>query len=65
MRELDQLMERWLDRQYATASDTDLKLFLQLLDSEDDILWRWCMGRERPAEPALDDFLQRLLALPP
>jgi antitoxin CptB len=65
MRELDQLMERWLDRQYATASDADRGLFLRLLDSEDDILWRWCMGRERPAEPALANFLDRLLALPP
>lgn len=65
MRELDQLMERWLDRAHATASESDRALFLKLLDSEDDILWRWCMGRERPPEPALADFLDRLLALPP
>lgn len=64
MRELDQLMERFLDRAWATSSDADRALFLTLLDTEDDILWRWCMGRSRPEEPALADFVDRLLALP-
>ena len=65
MRELDQLMERFLDRAWATSSDPDRALFLRLLDTEDDILWRWCMGRERPEDPALADFVDRLLVLPP
>ncbi|MCE2943697.1 MAG: succinate dehydrogenase assembly factor 2 [Xanthomonadaceae bacterium] len=65
MRELDQLMERFLDRDWATSSDPDRALFLRLLDTEDDILWRWCMGRERPEDPALADFVDRLLVLPP
>lgn len=64
MRELDQLMERYLDRVFATASDDDRALFLILLDSEDDILWRWCMGRERPKDPALAGFVDQLLSLP-
>lgn len=64
MRELDQLMERFLDRAWATSSDPDRALFLRLLDTEDDILWRWCMGRERPEDPALADFVDRLLVLP-
>jgi antitoxin CptB len=65
MRELDQLMERFLDRAWPTASDEERALFLRLLDSEDDILWRWCMGRERPEDPALAGFVDRLLELPP
>ncbi len=65
MRELDLLMERFLDHAYATSSDDDRALFLRLLDTEDDILWRWCMGRERPEEPALATFVDQLLALPP
>jgi antitoxin CptB len=65
MRELDQLMERFLDRAYATSSDDERALFLKLLDTEDDILWRWCMGRERPEDPALAGFVDRLLTLPP
>lgn len=65
MRELDQLMERFLDRAYATSSGEERALFLALLDTEDDILWRWCMGRERPEDPALAGFVDRLLTLPP
>ena len=65
MRELDQLMERFLDRAWPTSSETDRGLFLRLLDTEDDILWRWCMGRERPEDPALAEFVDRLLTLPP
>lgn len=65
MRELDQLMERYLDRAFASASEPDRALFLILLDSEDDILWRWCMGRERPEDPALAGFVDQLLSLPP
>ncbi|HAI58776.1 MAG TPA: hypothetical protein DCM32_02740 [Xanthomonadaceae bacterium] len=65
MRELDQLMERFLDRAFAAASDEDRALFLKVLDTEDDILWRWCMGRERPEDPALAGFVDRLLSLPP
>ena len=65
MRELDQLMERFLDRSFATSSEADRALFLTLLDTEDDILWRWCMGRERPEDPALAAFVDHLLGLPP
>jgi antitoxin CptB len=65
MRELDQLMERFLDRAWPTSSEADRGLFLRLLDTEDDILWRWCMGRECPEDPALAGFVERLLSLPP
>ncbi len=65
MRELDQLMERFLDRAFATSPEAERALFLKLLDTEDDILWRWCMGRERPEDPALAGFVDRLLTLPP
>ncbi|MBS3896611.1 succinate dehydrogenase assembly factor 2 [Silanimonas sp.] len=65
MRELDQLMLRFLDRAFETASEVERALFLRLLDTEDDILWRWCMGRERPEDPDLAGFIDRLLRLPP
>lgn len=46
MRELDQLLERWLDRDYAAASEAQRVVFRRLLDSEDDRLWRWFLGHE-------------------
>ena len=64
MRELDQLMLRYLDGRWAQASQSEREQFVRLLDCEDDKLWRWFMGRERPTEAALDDIVQRILGLP-
>lgn len=64
MRELDQLMLRYLDGRWSAADDGERKVFLRLLDCEDDKLWRWCMGRERPEDQELDALIQRILELP-
>lgn len=65
MRELDQLLTRYLDQQWAAASNAEHGVFLRLLDSEDDTLWRWFTGRERPTDDALDALVQRIRTLPP
>lgn len=46
MRELDVLFNAYLDRAWPTASDEERGVFLQLMDCEDDRLWRWFMGYE-------------------
>ncbi|WP_290884831.1 succinate dehydrogenase assembly factor 2 [Arenimonas sp.] len=65
MRELDQLMLRYLDARWPAASDAERAVFLRLLDTEDDKLWRWFMGRERPEDASLDGLVTRILDLPP
>src|SRR3546814_9101361 len=47
MKELDQLLNRWLDQQWAASSEAQRGVFLQLLDCEDDRLWR---SEERTSE---------------
>ncbi len=64
MRELDQLMLRYLDGRWSTADDQERKQFLQLLDTEDDMLWRWFMGRERPQDVALVQIIDIITELP-
>lgn len=64
MRELDQLMLRYLDDRWPSADDAERKLFLQLLDCEDDKLWRWFMGLERPENDAIHAIVQRISDLP-
>lgn len=64
MRELDQLMLRYLDLAWPTASEAERGVFLRLLDCEDDKLWRWCMGRERPEDPQLHALVQSIVHLP-
>lgn len=64
MRELDALFTRYLDREWAQASDADRGVFLRLLDCEDDRLWRWFMGYEQADDAALDTLVQHIRALP-
>lgn len=64
MRELDQLLTRWLDREWAMASESERGVFLRLLDCEDDRLWRWFLGRETAPDATLDALVQQIRALP-
>lgn len=64
MRELDQLMLRYLDQRWPIADEMERALFRQLLDGEDDRLWRWFMGRERPENTDLDALIRLITRLP-
>jgi antitoxin CptB len=65
MRELDQLLLRYLDREWEAASDAERAVFLRVLDCEDDKLWRWVMGRERPEDADVHALVRHLADLPP
>ena len=65
MRELDQLFGRYVDREWAGASEQARGVFLRLLDCEDDKLWRWFMGYEDCPDDALASLIQRIRQLPP
>ncbi len=64
MRELDQLLIRWLDREWATSSESERGIFLRLLDCEDDRLWRWFLGRETAPDASLQSLVERIRTLP-
>ncbi|TNJ34705.1 succinate dehydrogenase assembly factor 2 [Arenimonas terrae] len=64
MRELDQLMLRYLDGRWPAADETERAVFLRLLDTEDDKLWRWFMGRETPQDADLDVLVRTIIDLP-
>jgi antitoxin CptB len=64
MRELDQLMLRYLDRRWPEADEPERVQFRRLLECEDDRLWRWFMGREAVEDPGLDAIVSRIIALP-
>lgn len=65
MRELDVLLTRYLDRDWARASEAQRGLFLRVLDCEDDRLWRWFLGHEIAPDAALDALVRHIRALPP
>jgi len=64
MRELDQLLERWLDRQWRQSPTQLREAFLRLLDTEDDRLWRWFLGHEVPEDVELIELVARIRSLP-
>lgn len=64
MRELDQLLQGWLEREWARSPESERGVFLRLLDCEDDRLWRWFMGFERADDADLDLLVQRIRGLP-
>lgn len=64
MRELDQLLGRYLDREWRQASATQRAVFLRLLDCEDDKLWHWFMGHEVPPDAELAAFVEGIRQLP-
>ncbi len=65
MRELDDLLVRWLEREWASTSEEGRGVFLRLLDCEDDRLWRWFLGHETAPDAALDALVQHIRTLPP
>lgn len=65
MRELDQLLERWLDRAWRQSPTAQREVFLRLLDSEDDRLWRWFLGHEVPPDVEIAALVDHIRTLPP
>jgi len=65
MRELDQLLERWLVQRWEAASDAERGVFLRLVDCEDDRLWAWFMGHEAPEDAELAALVHIIGQLPP
>jgi len=65
MRELDQLLERWLQREWRQSPTSQREVFLRLLDTEDDTLGRWFLGHEVPADVEIAALVDRIRTLPP
>jgi antitoxin CptB len=50
MREMDMLLERWLDARYLKIDAARQTAFRTLLKTEDDLLWDWMMGKAAPGD---------------
>ena len=65
MRELDQLLVRYLDREWRLAPEHERGLFLRLLETEDDKLWHWFMAQEIAADVDIAQLVAHIRTLPP
>ncbi len=48
MRELDQLLEWYLDQRYPQVDNASKDAFSALLEQQDPELWNWLSGRDTP-----------------
>lgn len=60
MRELDVVLERYLERRYARAPESERRAFESLLERQDPELLAYLMGREAPEDPELVNVIARL-----
>ena len=49
MKELDVLLQDYLDKRYAAASEVEQQAFVALLEQQDPTLFAYLTGREQPA----------------
>jgi antitoxin CptB len=62
MRELDRLLERYLERAWPQAEPSERAAFERLLACEDDQLWRWFLGRVVPEDAEIERAVRHVLA---
>ncbi len=65
MRELDQLMTRYLELRYGEAGEDEKAAFRELLTLSDPELVGYLLKRERPTSEQLASVIEQLLSLPP
>lgn len=61
MRELDVLLERYMDRRYGQAGATERAAFQALLELQDPLLIDYLMGRVEASDPEVADVVARIL----
>jgi succinate dehydrogenase flavin-adding protein (antitoxin of CptAB toxin-antitoxin module) len=60
MRELDELLARYLQSGYGAASETEKAAFRELLDLSDPELIGYLLGSRRHEDPDLADAIEKI-----
>lgn len=63
MKELDVVLERWLEAGHPGANESSGPALERFLAAPDPELAGWLLGRERPADPALRELVDAILAV--
>jgi antitoxin CptB len=61
MKELDVLLERYMDERFRGASKAEQEVFRQLIESQDTVLYAYCLGQEKPP-PQFAALIERITA---
>jgi antitoxin CptB len=61
MKELDVLLTRYVNERFCGASNLEQDLFKELLETQDTVLYAYCLGSERPP-PRFAALIERITA---
>ena len=64
MRELDQLLDRWLERQWRQRPTAERTVFLRLVDTEDGTRWRWFLWHEVSSDVEIAALVEKVRNVP-
>ncbi len=59
-KELDVVLNRFLDAKYDSLADDDLQNFDELLNAQDTILWYWLSGQEIPNDSSIQELITKI-----
>ncbi|MBP1151097.1 MULTISPECIES: FAD assembly factor SdhE [Methylocaldum] len=65
MRELDLLLQRYLDSAYDQAPETEKSTFIRLLDEPDERLWRYLYTDCVPIDSSLAELVLKIRSASP
>ena len=60
MRELDELLQRYLEQRYTYAQEKESRAFESLLELQDPTLLSYLMGYQVPTDPELQHVITRV-----
>ena len=60
MKELDDLLERYMDVRYDVAPAAEQHIFAELLELQDPQLFAYLIGREAPPDAAVADVIRKI-----
>ena len=61
MKELDVLLARYVEERFCGASSLEQEAFRRLLETQDAVLYDYCLGSERPP-PEFAALIERITA---
>lgn len=64
MRELDKLLNIYLDAHYEHADVLEQQAFRDFLDLSDPVIFSWLLGREPPPRGPMSELVKKILAQP-
>lgn len=62
MKELDVLLENYLEHHYHAASEAEQAAFRSILELDDPVLWYYVMERDQPMDEAQQIVIRKLIA---